>query len=257
MTSTRLVHAQINLPDVGIPPKTGAVLGKLEKYRSDREAAFQALDDAERILQHARDVEASRRATAYVEGIDAASADPVGDAEAAVAKAQGDADMIRAAEHMLLAELEAAVDADAKTWTTTSRNSSQKALAKLVTALRMAEEARAVLYDGLGILNMFQAREEHGGGLVMRFERGAFFFALDAGLEGIRQGVAEASSELKARKKTTGEFVEKQPEGPEHDEPWDEFGPKARNYLPATIELGEDEDDLDPDLYDVDDEDDE
>lgn len=213
MRHLRINGQPVNLPGAGVPAAVQEAFDKALRISDARSESSRERDAADTALRKARDNETKRRAKAYADtGAFGDDESPIDAAEAALEQAQRDLAALDVAKEIAGRELNQAIADNAETWAKAARADAKKALVKLVTALRMGEEAAAALRDSIGALNMLHEREQGSGTLSVKFYPRSHFFSVDAGLEGIRQAVAEATAELEARKKTTGVYVPDEPE---------------------------------------------
>lgn len=213
MRHLRINGQPVNLPEGGIPGAVVAAYDKALRLSDAKRQGSRARDEADRALRDARHNETSRRARAYAEtGSFGDDESPIDAAEAAHEQAQRDLEALVAAEQIAGRELNESITAVSEAWAKSSRADAKKALVKLATVLRMAEETAVALRDSIGTLNMLHERQSGSGTLSTQFYKGSHVFALDAAVEGVRQAIAEASAELDARKKTTGVYEAPVPE---------------------------------------------
>ncbi len=196
----------VNLPDPEqIPvPKTRAALEALVAARTAR---VQATRERDRASEVARDVDNGARLESLVEALEAGEdvADPSGEIATARKRAQDAQQMLEARtqiEGRRVADLRAAVAEEADVWAITSREAARKAVTKLTTAYKMAEQAKADLFESLGVLGMLEGRHDGAVGLSVVTRANGYGFPLEDGLEGLRDAVAEAVHELGAYEAT-------------------------------------------------------
>ena len=220
---------RINLPDAGhTTPKIEEAIASLDQIDADVTASAARVDATESASVSADRDEVHRRAVAYAATGDYADGDsPVERLKAEAVQARADYVALRAARDMRARRVFEAINAEAPAWAQASRASAKKRLLRLTTALRSLEPIVEGLKEDIGVLNMLQGLQDGQGRYTLTWGRGSHIFSSNAALEGLRSTIADAAAELAARAKTTGVPAEADP-GPEHDQPWDEFGPKVR-----------------------------
>lgn len=188
----RISENNVNLPDKLPTPRTHAAVERAVDIVRQTHAASSARDKAERAAHEAKALEPTRRGRAIAEGVDPGES-PVAAAEEAAELAQADILAFIQAQSFIFDELRTAVIEEREGWTAHAATEGDKAIIKLTTALRMAQEAREELYYQIGVLGMYDRGVDK---LSLFHPRESSMFDIDAGIEGLRAGLSGATREL-------------------------------------------------------------
>ncbi len=222
MTKTRIHRDAVNLP-ANAPVNTKAALEKLAQYKADVDEAWRARDATSRAAREAESKASSAAIPSYLNTGKIERNTIVADAKKEAEEAQADLTALIAVESAIAGALHAAIAADESAWTASAHADAKKALTKLTTAARMAQDAADALYSSVGVLGLYRRRETGERPLAIVHSKGSYFFDLNAGLEGIRTAIGKASSEVERlkpgkAKKTTAPTIEADTDGFDDDD---------------------------------------
>jgi len=205
--TTRTGNLTLQVPDLErIPmPKTRAAVElalELNEKLRNALAKRQELDDRLIVAENAERV---RMGEAYAAG-EYEDPDNMGDEVAELrtklAKVQTRIDGLEAGKVPAANAVRDAVAEESGAWAKIARQDAAKALTKLTTAVRMAEDAKLQLDATVGILGTlraFNAEREAGGigQLVHHIKAYGYVFSVAPGIEALREGIGQAAAELK------------------------------------------------------------
>lgn len=207
MLLTQIGHENVAMPDLELIP-IGAVRDAVIHIIAVREEltkasrAMLAADEAERIV---REAEILRQGDMLAADPTAEIDDPTGEVDKAakaarVARARVEA--LQRAGDLAVASLRATITGRRAAWAKKATSAASKALADLTTSIRLADEAREKLYASVGVLGMLRgfADSPSGAPIAIQHRAYGYTFAVDAGMESLREALKLASDELDAHK---------------------------------------------------------
>jgi hypothetical protein len=192
-----------DLSDIPVPRTAGLIARGIEVVDGQR-AAMRERGQLEDALLAAENGERQSMGDAYGAGNFEDPEDmgeAVADLRKQIARIQARIDAFEAAKVPLPMQIREAVAAESPAWAEHARRNAGKALAKLTTAARQAEDARNELASSIGVLGTLRgfASEVEAGGLGQlrqHVKPNGYTFSLEAGIPALREAVALATEEL-------------------------------------------------------------
>ena len=207
MLTSQMGTTNLVLPDLAlitVEPIRDAVIHFLAVREAYVEAvaAMQAADEVERL---ARETVAIRHGEILELDPTAVLDDPAGEIDAAEKDARNARARVNAlanAGDRAARRLRETIAAKSGSWGKKSASAATKALADLTSAIRVADEAREKLYASVGVLGLLRAFSESptGAPIAIQHKPHGYTFAIEAGMESLRDALSLASDELAAHK---------------------------------------------------------